>query len=155
MRCTHCGADARASARFCEDCGERLELRCPACDAVATPGKRFCGDCGARLDVRNKLPAAPPPAATPAREDERRWATILFADISGFTAMSERMDPEDVKALAHRCSEQMAAAVRDFGGTVLNVMGDAIVAVFGAPIAHEDDAERAVPAPGWRFETAS
>jgi class 3 adenylate cyclase/tetratricopeptide (TPR) repeat protein len=70
----------------------------------------------------------------------------LFADLSDFTAMSERMDPEDVKALAHRCSEQMSAAVRSFGGTVVNVMGDAIVAVFGAPVAHEDDAERAVRA---------
>jgi class 3 adenylate cyclase/tetratricopeptide (TPR) repeat protein len=72
--------------------------------------------------------------------------TVLFADLSGFTSMSERMDPEDVQALANTCAERMSAEVRRFGGTVLNVMGDAIVAVFGAPVAHEDDADRAVRA---------
>lgn len=81
----------------------------------------------------------------PGRE-ERRWVTLLFADISGFTAMSEQMDPEDVKAMAHRCTERMGEQVRRFGGTVLNVAGDQVFAVFGAPVAHEDDAERAVRA---------
>jgi len=71
---------------------------------------------------------------------------VLFADLSGFTSISERMDPEDVKALAHHCSERLAEEVRRFGGTVINVMGDAVLAVFGAPLAHEDDAERAVRA---------
>jgi class 3 adenylate cyclase len=72
--------------------------------------------------------------------------TVLFADLSGFTAMAERMDPEDVKALADDCAERISAEVRRVGGTVLNVMGDAVVAVFGAPVAHEDDPERAVRA---------
>src|SRR5262249_26701479 len=85
-------------------------------------------------------------APTGAPRDERRWATVLFADLSGFTAMAERMDPEDVKALAHRCLGRLSEEVLRFGGTVVNVMGDGLLAVFGAPIAHEDDAERAVRA---------
>src|SRR5439155_9368603 len=76
----------------------------------------------------------------------RRWVTVLFADLSGFTAISGQLDPEDVKALAQRCAERMSEEVRRFGGTVINVVGDQIVAVFGAPLAHEDDAERAVRA---------
>jgi class 3 adenylate cyclase len=78
--------------------------------------------------------------------EERRIATIMFADLAGFTAMSEGLDPEDVKALASHCSDLMSAEVRRFGGTVTGIMGDAIMATFGAPIAHEDDAERAIRA---------
>jgi class 3 adenylate cyclase/tetratricopeptide (TPR) repeat protein len=87
--------------------------------------------------------AAAPPAG--ARE-ERRWATVLFADVAGFTALAERMDPEDVKSLAARCAEMTGEEVRRFGGTIITVLGDATMAVFGAPVAHEDDAERAVRA---------
>ena len=158
MRCSRCGTDARESARFCEDCGERLEIRCPTCGAPATPGKRFCGDCGAALGETQPVSNAPTPPPLPLpvspREDERRWATILFADLYGFTAMSERMDPEDVKALAHRCSEQMSAAVRSFGGTVLNVMGDAIVAS-SVRLLPTKMMPSGPSGPGWPFVTAS
>jgi class 3 adenylate cyclase/predicted ATPase len=86
-------------------------------------------------------------ATTPSRaEEERRLVTVLFADLAGFTSMSEGMDPEAVKALAEHCAGLMSAEVRRFGGTVSSVMGDAIMALFGAPIAHEDDPERAVRA---------
>ena len=145
MRCPQCNAESRETAKFCEECGARLELTCPACGVVATPGKKFCGDCGSRLDGADRVVTARSnegPAES--RVDERRWATVLFADVVGFTAMSERMDPEDVKALAHRCAERLAEEVRRFDGTVINVMGDAVLAVFGAPLAHEDNAERAV-----------
>src|SRR5207302_5542434 len=107
----------------------------------------FCGACGAPLASAAPPTAAPAPASaiSPSRE-ERRWATVLFADLSGFTAMAERMDPEDVKALVHRCAERLADQVRRYGGTVIQVQGDGMLAAFGAPIAHEDDAERAVRA---------
>jgi class 3 adenylate cyclase/tetratricopeptide (TPR) repeat protein len=83
-------------------------------------------------------------ATTP--REERRRATVLFADLTGFTSLSEQLDPEDVKTLAHRCTERLSEEVRRFGGTVINIAGDQVVAAFGAPVAHEDDAERAVRA---------
>jgi len=86
------------------------------------------------------------PERTGAPAEERRWVTVLFADIAGFTAMSEQLDFEDVRDIADRCAEVMGDEVRRFGGIVLNVMGDAVMAVFGAPVAHEDDPERAVRA---------
>jgi class 3 adenylate cyclase/tetratricopeptide (TPR) repeat protein len=86
------------------------------------------------------------PTSTAPPEEERRRVTILFADLAGFTSMSEGMDPEAVKALASRCAELMSEEVRRVGGTVSSVMGDAIMAMFGAPISHEDDPERAVRA---------
>jgi class 3 adenylate cyclase/tetratricopeptide (TPR) repeat protein len=136
MRCGACGAENRAGRKFCVECGAPLEVVCPACGARAEPGERFCGECGTRLE-----------AAVEVRpEEERRVATVLFADLAGFTAMSEEMDPEAVKGLASRSAAVMSEEVRKLGGTVTSVMGDAIMGVFGAPVAHEDDPERAVRA---------
>ena len=147
MQCPECAAENREGVRFCEDCGARLDLKCPSCGAELIPGKRFCGACGATLGGGEPARAAAPPEERPAAyREERRWATVLFADLAGFTSLAERMDPEDVKALAHRCAERLGEEVRRFGGTVVNVMGDAVLAVFGPPVAHEDDAERAVRA---------
>ena len=92
---------------------------------------RFCPSCGHELVVVG---------------DQRRVATVLFADLVGFTSLSEQMDPEQVKALVDRCFERLAQDIETFGGRVDKVVGDAIVALFGAPVAHEDDAERAVRA---------
>ena len=83
---------------------------------------------------------------TPPARDERRWATVVFADLSDFSSIPERLDPEDVKALAQRSTERLAQEIHRFGGTVIDVMGDRLQAAFGAPIAHEDDAERGVRA---------
>jgi class 3 adenylate cyclase/tetratricopeptide (TPR) repeat protein/DNA-binding XRE family transcriptional regulator len=137
--CPSCGAAVPAGRRFCAQCGAATTRACPTCGATQAVGARFCDSCGSVLD-----PAAPPQAAAP--RDERRWATVLFADISGFTARSEQMDPEDVKALVDRCTHQMSEVVRQLGGTVLQIIGDEVMAVFGAPVAHEDDPERAVRA---------
>jgi class 3 adenylate cyclase/tetratricopeptide (TPR) repeat protein len=106
-------------------------VNCPQCRAEVPAGARFCPSCGHELDMVG---------------DQRRVATVLFADLVGFTALSERLDPEHVKALVDRCFERLAADIETFGGRVDKIMGDAIVALFGAPIAHEDDAERAVRA---------
>lgn len=136
MRCGACGTENRTGRKFCAECGSPLSISCPACGAPAEPGERFCGECGARLEG--------PAEARP--EEERRLVTVLFADLAGFTSMSEGMDPEAVKALASRSASVMSEEVRKLGGTVTSVMGDAIMGVFGAPVAHEDDPERAVRA---------
>ncbi len=106
-------------------------MTCPSCAAEVPAGARFCPNCGHALL---------------ATTDERRVVTVLFADIVGFTGLAETLDPEQVKHLVDRCFERLAADVTSFGGHVDKIVGDAIVALFGAPVAHEDDAERAVRA---------
>jgi class 3 adenylate cyclase len=138
--CPSCGTPNPPEQRFCGSCGTSLQRPCPVCGTPNPLGYAFCGTCGSALE-----PPEPTRPAEDARE-ERRLATVLFADLSGFTALSEKLDPEDVKALAHELAERMGQEVRTFGGTVVSVMGDAIMAVFGAPVTHEDDAERAVRA---------
>src|SRR3982751_6691844 len=92
--CQACGTENPASARFCMSCGAQLERRCPACSAVSPPQARFCMECGTALA---DAPAATRPSAPP--PEERRQVTVLFADLSGYTAATERMDPERAKAL--------------------------------------------------------
>jgi class 3 adenylate cyclase len=135
LRCGQANADAN---RFCGSCGSPLARTCPACGEANPPEHLFCGFCGGHLAAV----AAPAPAAA----EERRWVTVLFVDLSGYTALAERMDPEEVRTLVDRCMATLGAAVEQFGGWVDNVVGDALLAVFGAPVAHEDDAERAVRA---------
>ena len=106
-------------------------VTCPSCRAEVPPGARFCADCGQDLRLRG---------------DERRVVTVLFADLVGYTSLSETMDPEQVKNIIDGCFERLVADIDAFGGRVDKIIGDAIVALFGAPVAHEDDAERAVRA---------
>lgn len=106
-------------------------VTCVSCSAENPAGQRFCGECGSRL------------AASP---EERRWATVVFADLSGFTTLSEQLDPEDVRDLVDRAFRQLRAVVEAYDGTVDRMLGDGMLVVFGAPIAHDDDAERAVRA---------
>ncbi|MEH1165802.1 adenylate/guanylate cyclase domain-containing protein [Micromonospora sp. CPCC 205539] len=110
-------------------------MTCPVCGTVAVPGARFCHNCGAALPAAASLPAA-----------ERRVVTVLFGDLSDFTSWSEDLDPERVGAVTDRVLAALAGAVKTFGGHVDKLTGDGIMAVFGAPVAHEDDAERAVRA---------
>nr|MBA2625824.1 zinc ribbon domain-containing protein [Acidimicrobiia bacterium] len=135
-RCPHCSVPSRPSQRFCSGCGASLAAGCPRCAATNPAGSRFCGACGAEV--------AQPVAAVREQAEERRWATVLFADLSGFTDLSERSDPEDVRDLVDRCTRLLGEVVDRYGGSVASVIGDAVLAVFGAPVAHEDDAERAV-----------
>ncbi len=106
-------------------------MQCPSCGSTTPSDASFCPSCGHSLV---------------ARPDERRVTTVLFADLVGFTGFSEAADPENVKNLVDRCFEALSADVQAFGGRVDKIVGDALVALFGAPVAHEDDAERAVRA---------
>ncbi|MGH2812554.1 MAG: AAA family ATPase, partial [Actinomycetota bacterium] len=134
--CPKCGEHNADTQRFCSACGSRLELVCPRCGETNAPNFKFCGTCGAPLE----------PGARAAGLEERRWATVLFADLSGFTPLSEQMDPEEVRTVADRSATKLGEIVGRYGGWVNRVLGDAVLAVFGAPVAHEDDAERAVRA---------
>src|SRR4051795_592361 len=148
--CSRCGAQNPPTAKFCMECGTQLELRCPSCSTAVSPGQKFCMECGTALAAEAVPTAAPaaPPRRVPnsALPEERRWVTVLFADISGYTAMAERMDAELVKAMVDRCLRRLGEEVERFGGTVDKYIGDNVMAIFGAPVAHEDDAERAVRA---------
>jgi len=159
--------------RFCGQCGTALAPRCPQCGAEVPAGFRFCGQCGASLQAAPAAaPAAPPepriagaPAAPPratvytpkhlaekilksrsALEGERRQVTVLFADLAGFTTLAEQRDPEEVHEIIDRCFELITAEVHRFEGTINQYTGDGVMALFGAPIAHEDGPRRAVHA---------
>lgn len=138
--CSSCGAEVSSDARFCASCGAPLQIRCPACGAEQSAEAAFCSACGAafRAGVRR----------TGDLEDheERRVVSVLFADIAGSTALGERIEPEDVRALQSELFELVNTEVERFGGMSEKFVGDAVLAVFGAPQTHEDDAERAVRA---------
>ena len=138
--CTSCGADNQAGFRFCGSCGTALGAPgCPTCGFANPPGQHFCGQCGTRLSDD----APPVRASSPG---ERKLATILFADVVGFTSLSENSDPEAVARTVDAAFRRMAEVVEAHGGTVDKYVGDCLMAVFGVPVAHDDDAERAVAA---------
>jgi class 3 adenylate cyclase/tetratricopeptide (TPR) repeat protein len=159
MTCPGCSQENPAGAGFCGGCGAPLEVICVACQGQNPPGNRFCHQCGG---VLGPGPAAgqfaSPKAYTPkhlaekilttgsALKGERKQVTVLFVDVSGFTSLSERLDPEEVHRLMSRAFDLMLAEVHRYEGTVNQFLGDGIMALFGAPIAHEDHARRAVHA---------
>jgi len=150
--CPACKAVNPPANKFCGECGQRLDGAAPAAGAPAaeTPGPAAPGALPARF--------ASPDAYTPkhlaekiltskgALEGERKGVTVMFSDVSGFTAMSERLDPEDVHAIMDRAFEVILGAVHRYEGTVNQFLGDGVMALFGAPIAHEDHAHRALSA---------
>src|SRR6266850_3086290 len=153
-RCAECSTENPAGARFCMICGAALERRCATCGATAPEGARFCMTCGAQLPgtepdaVRDREDRPAPAASATGSQapDERRTATVLFADLSGYTAIAETLDPESVKRLLERILTRLGEEVRAYGGYVDKFIGDNVMAIFGAPVAHGDDAERAVRA---------
>jgi class 3 adenylate cyclase len=154
--CQTCGTVNPGQARFCMSCGSTLERTCGVCGTANPPDARFCMNCGSALDAATPgPPSAPAPAPAAVREpagtpeqppEERRQVSVVFADLSGYTAVAERMDPEAVKSLVDRSLQRLGQEVTRFGGSVDKYIGDNVMAVFGAPVAHEDDAERAVRA---------
>jgi predicted ATPase/class 3 adenylate cyclase len=144
--CPSCSAENRDGRKFCASCGSPLAVRCPSCDALNEPGERFCGECGTPLGGVQASTDAAPPVAVVAPLAERRLVSVLFADLVGFTPLSESRDPEDVRELLSRYFDSCRRLVELYGGVVEKFIGDAVMAVWGTPVAQEDDAERAVRA---------
>ena len=144
MICDNCGTANQAGANFCIQCGTRLATACPVCGHANLPGAHFCANCGSELPALSEPVAggATPPIAVAVAE--RRLVSVLFADLVGFTASSEARDPEETRELLSRYFEVARRIVEGHGGTIEKFIGDAVMAVWGAPTAHEDDAERAV-----------
>jgi class 3 adenylate cyclase len=134
LRCPSCEAGIDPGARFCPSCGRALVEACPSCGAEASVGARFCAACGHRLDQRS------------VKEEERKLVTVLFADLTGSTALGEQLDPERLRTLLSEYFTAMASVIESRGGVVEKFVGDAVMSVFGIPTAHEDDAERALQA---------
>jgi len=145
MRCPTCGHDNPPGQRFCGECGTPLASLCSSCGASNPPGQRFCGECGTPL---NPAAAAGATNAEPREPSttERRVVSVLFADLVGFTTLSESRDPEEVRELLSRYFDESRRVVERYGGVVEKFIGDAVMALWGSPVAHEDDGERAVRA---------
>jgi class 3 adenylate cyclase/tetratricopeptide (TPR) repeat protein len=144
LDCPNCGATNDASHKFCFDCGHALTAVCPVCGHENPPGHRFCSECGGRLGE----PAVPATraSASPDEPGERRFVSVLFADLVGFTSFTESRDPEEVRAMLTRYFDRARETIERFGGEVEKFIGDAVAAFWGARHAAEDDAERAVRA---------
>ncbi|WP_432470141.1 adenylate/guanylate cyclase domain-containing protein [Amphritea sp. HPY] len=164
MHCISCGADNPSEARFCNQCGESLARACPSCGHSVSPGAKFCDQCGTALI---KPVVAMPESVAPihytpkhlaerilaeqvalqskgAEIGERKIVTALFADMAGSTALIQNLDPEEVRSLIDPILELMMEAVHYYEGYVAKSLGDGILALFGAPISHEDHPQRAL-----------
>ena len=147
MTCPNCAADNPLGARFCVACGQALSRVCSSCGADNPPDARFCNQCGANLDAPSPTSATPAEVSGEAEETEqRRVVTVLFADLTSSTALGESLDAEEMRALLARFFAAMTRVIHRHGGSVEKYIGDAIMAVFGLPITHEDDPARAVRA---------
>src|ERR1700734_3170602 len=147
--CPRCGASRGDDDRFCADCGAPLG-RCPSCGEPASQGHRFCPSCGHALAVAG--PASPvttlasSAGGTAGPVAERRVCSVLFCDVAGFTPLSEARDAEAVRELLSQYFAVARTVIGRYGGVVEKFIGDAVMAVWGAPAATEGDAERAVRA---------
>ena len=156
MQCPRCRHDNPHESNFCLGCGARLGLACPSCGQGLPAGSRFCNKCGTSVEPAAVSPraAAPAPrvpehlaerilASRSALEGERKQVTVLFADLKGSMELLAERDPEEARKLLDPVLEHMMEAVHRYEGTMNQVMGDGIMALFGAPLAHEDHAVRA------------
>ncbi len=161
MKCPYCQFQNRKEAKFCKECGKSLERTCPNCKHGYKPGDKFCDQCG--CDLQKSEACAPtedslakPEIAEPSTEEifhrrvkfdgERKYVTALFSDMSGYTAMSEKLDPEEVKETTSIIFAQTSQIVAKYSGFVEKFVGDAVMALFGVPESHEDDPIRAIRA---------
>ncbi len=154
MICSNCGTENPTGAKFCTECASRLAVVCSNCGTANAPTAKFCAECASPLVAGSAPPHAVPTAATssPSAAEsaapvaERRLVSVLFADLVGFTSLSDGRDAEDTRELLSRYFDLARDVIGRYGGTVEKFIGDAVMAVWGAPTAHEDDAERAVRA---------
>ncbi len=162
MYCPYCQTFNPPEAKFCMECGNHLPLQtCQNCQTINPPQARFCIECGCALamqagEKRDTIPLAESGPLSGAKHDsqigklsapeERRVVTIMFADITGSTPLADRLDPEDMRAILVGYFNLMTEQIRRHGGTVEKYIGDAVMAIFGSPVAHEDDPDRAIRA---------
>lgn len=152
MSCPHCQTAALSKAKFCRHCGSRVATNCPACSAFNPPESKFCGECGNSL-AKTATPDTPQPGPDAQAgkthvlaQGERRHLTILFTDLTGYTRMMEKYDPEDVQTLMTSITRTSIEIIEAYNGHIERIIGDEILALFGLPVAHEDDAIRAIKA---------
>ena len=154
MKCPQCRVENPGNKKFCRECGAKLLPTCPQCKAEILPEDKFCGDCGYELEKptestpiqvkESELPESAPPPKPIA--SERKHVTALFSDLSGYTAMNERLDPEEVKDITTKIFDEVSKIISKYEGFVEKFAGDAVMALFGATEAHEDDPVRAIKA---------
>ena len=151
MICGTCGTENKPGRKFCGGCAAPLAVVCPACGSANEPDMRYCGECATPLaaGATSNPTTAPPVSAalgsiTPVAVAERRLVSILFADLVGFTALAEGQDAEETRELLTRYFELSRDVITRYGGTLEKFIGDAVMAIWGVPVAREDDAERAV-----------
>ncbi len=141
--CWNCGHENPAGAKFCANCGKPQPAACPECGAPVVEGAKFCANCGIPLGGPARVPAEAAPVLT---AEARKVITALFVDLADSTRLTERLDPEEARVVVGKFYKVVEHAVERFEGTVANYLGDGVLAVFGLPISHEDDPERAVRA---------
>src|SRR6056297_3473540 len=156
MKCQKCQFENREAAKFCKKCGSRLELVCPSCGYPYQPDSAFCDECGYNFQAPQKsLDYSEPNSYTPkfladkiltdrsAIEGERKLVTVLFADVANYTPLAEKLDPEEVHQIMDGCFKILMDEIHKYEGTINQFTGDGVMALFGAPVAHEDHAQRA------------
>ena len=158
MKCPKCQFENREGVKFCEECGLNFELRCPNCTAELPLGRKFCGECGFKLTAPSQAPAvdySEPQSYTPKHladkilttrssiEGERKLVTVFFADVADYTSMSEKLDPEEVHQIMDGAFKILMDEIHKYEGTINQFTGDGVMALFGAPVSHEDHAQRA------------
>ena len=151
LSCANCGTENEPGQKFCAECGQRLAAACSVCGTLNAPGAKFCGECGNPLaasadasTTEGASAADVPPAAAPVAE--RRLVSVLFVDLVGFTSASEQRDAEDTRELLTRYFDLARETIARHGGMIEKFIGDAVMAVWGTPVAQEDDPERALRA---------
>jgi class 3 adenylate cyclase/tetratricopeptide (TPR) repeat protein len=160
MQCPKCQFENRKDAQFCSECGHKFELSCPECGNSIGASSKFCDGCGCKLEspieaLDNVSETESPPRQSTADiktddlspiNGERKHVTVLFSDLTGYTAMSEKLDPEEVKEITTRIFGEISKIVAKYDGFIEKYVGDAVMAIFGVPQTHEDDPIRAIKA---------
>ena len=144
MQCPNCHTANSEQTKSCRECGAMLTLLCPQCKIAVLSTDKFCRECGLRLNPAKELTKKP----LAEMGGEREPVTVLFSDLSGYTAMSDKLDPEEVREISSRIFAEIAKTIEKYQGFLEKFIGDAVVAIFGLPVVHEDDPVRQFSQPG-------